>query len=115
MAVVDVSIIESIGAPMRKAMDVEGDGEVTPAPASKDKDAKRVKKAGRFYLGYKLYASSDEIKAKRWVIEQTFGTLKRRFGFSQATYFGQNKVLGQCYLKAMCLNLLKASNKVSHV
>ena len=55
-----------------------------------------------------------EIKAKRWVIEQTFGTLKRRFRFSQAKYFGQDKVLGQCYLKAMCLNLLKASNKVSY-
>ena len=55
-----------------------------------------------------------EIKAKRWVIEQTFGTLKRRFRFSQAKYFSQDKVLGQCYLKVMCLNLLKASNKVSY-
>ncbi len=58
---------------------------------------------------------NNEIKAKRWVIEQTFGTLKRRFKFTQAAYFGQDKVLGQCYLKAMCLNLLKASNKVSYV
>ncbi len=53
-----------------------------------------------------------QIKSKRWVIEQTFGTLKRRFQFRQANYFGQHKVLGQCYLKAMCLNLLKVSNKV---
>jgi len=29
-------------------------------PVSKDEDAKWVKKAGRFYLGYKLHASSDE-------------------------------------------------------
>ena len=192
VAVVDASIIESIGAPKRKAMDVEDSGEVTPTPVSKDEDAKWVKKAGRFYLGYKLHASSDEegylegvhvtaanahesqhlvplldelpegvelladkgyasksnraelgerglkdgimhkavrgraltkgqqrrnreIKAKRWVIEQTFGTLKRRFRFNQAKYFGQHKVLGQCYLKAMCLNLLKASNKVSYL
>ena len=191
VAVVDASIIESIGAPKRKAMEIEDNGDVTPTPASKDKDAKWVKKAGRFYLGYKLHASSDEegyvkeihvtaanahesqhlaplledlpegvelladkgyasksnradldvrglkdgimhkavrgrsmtkhqqrrnheIKAKRWVIEQTFGTLKRRFRFNQAKYFGQSKVLGQCYLKAMCLNLLKASNKVSY-
>lgn len=191
VAVVDASIIESIGAPKRKAMDVKENGDVTPAPASKDKEAKWVKKAGRFYLGYKLHASSDEegylqgihvtpanahesrhltallddlpegaelladkgyaskanrtelgkrgfidgimhkavrgrpitpdeqgrnneIKTKRWVIEQTFGTLKRRFRFSQAKYFGQDKVLGQCYLKAMCINLLKASNKVSY-
>jgi len=164
---------------------------VTPTPVSKDEEAKWVNKAGRFYLGYKLHASSDEegylegihvtaanahesrhltplldelaegvelladkgyasksnraelsarglkdgiihkavrgrpitqdeqrrnneIKTKRWVIEQSFGTLKRRFRFSQAKYFGQNKVLGQCYLKTMCLNLLKASNKVSY-
>ena len=40
---------------------------------------------------------NHHIKLKRWVIEQTFGTLKRRF------------------IKAMCLNLLKASNKVSYV
>ena len=191
VAVVDASIIESIGAPKRKAMEVEDNGDVTATPMSKDEDAKWVKKAGRFYLGYKLHASSDEegylegihvtaanahesqhltpllhdlpegfevladkgyssqsnrtelqkrglkdgimykaargrsitpyeqsrnhdIKAKRWVIEQSFGTLKRRFGFSKAKYFGQAKVLGQCYLKAMCLNLLKASNKVSY-
>ena len=190
VAVVDASIVESIGAPKRKALDVNDD-EVTQAPASKDKDAKWVKKAGRFYLGFKLHASSDEegyldgvhvtpanahesqhlepltqefnegvevladkgyssranrerlankglgdgimhkaargrplsdqqrqrnreIKAKRWVIEQSFGTLKRRFKFNRASYFGMEKVLGQCYLKAMCLNLLKASNKVSY-
>ena len=60
VAVVDASIIESIGAPKRKAMDVEDSGEVTPTPVSKDEDAKWVKKAGRFYLGYKRHASSDE-------------------------------------------------------
>lgn len=156
VAVVDASIIESIGAPKRKAMDVEGNGDATPTPASKDKEAKWVKKAGRFYLGYKLHASSDEegylegihvthanahecrhstplldkgyaskanrveldkrglkdgimhkavrshpitpneqrryneIKTKRWVIEQTFGALKRRFRFSQTKCFGQD-------------------------
>lgn len=192
VAVVDASIIESIGAPKRKAMDVEDNGDVTPTPASKDEDAKWVNKAGRFYLGYKLHARSDEegylddihvtaanahesqhleplidglaegvellaekgyaskairaaldareikdgithkavrgralpeaerfrnhqIKAKRWVIEQSLGTLKRKFRFDQAKYFEMNKVLGQSYLKAMCLNLLKASNKVSYV
>lgn len=178
VAVVDASIIESIGAPKRKAMDVKENGDITPTPASKDKEAKWVKKAGRFYLGYKLHASSDEegylesihvtpanahesrylmplledlpegvelladkgyaskadrveldkrglkdgimhkavrgrlitpneqrrnneIKTKRWVIEQTFGTLKRRFRFSREKYFGQDKALGQCYLKAI--------------
>lgn len=191
VAVVDASIIESIGAPKRKAIEVKDNGDVTTTPLSKDEEARWVKKAGRFYLGYKLHASSDkegyfegihvtpanahesqhltplldglsegvelqadkgyasqanrselstrglkdgimykavrgrpltsdehqrnqEIKGTRWVIEQSFGTLKRRFSFRQAKYFGQHKVLGQCYLKAMCLNLLKASNKVSY-
>ena len=191
VAVVDASIIESGGAARRKAIEVNNQDQVVPVPASKDSDAKWVKKAGRFYLGYKLHASSDEqgylegihvtsanahesqcleplltdmtegvelladkgycsmsnrellqarglkdgimhkavrgrglgaaersrnkqIKSKRWVIEQSFGSLKRRFSFCRASYFGIHKVLGQSYLKAMCLNLLKASNKVSY-
>jgi len=191
VAVVDASIIESAGAARRKAIEVGDSGEVEAVPASRDGDARWVKKMGRFYLGYKLHARSDEhgyiervhitpanahesrhlsplvsdvaagvevladkgyastanrdrltahglmdgimhkahrarplsqlqrednrrIKSKRWVIEQSFGTLKRRFGFYQARYFGQDKVLGQSLLKAMCLNLLKASNKVCY-
>jgi len=49
-----------------------------------------------------------QIKTKRWVIKQTFGTLKRRCRFSQAKYFGQDKyfgqakVLGRYHLKAVC-------------
>jgi transposase, IS5 family len=59
---------------------------------------------------------NHHLKSKCWVIEQTFGPLKRRFKFLQTAYFGEHKVLGQVYLKAMCLNLLKASNnKVSYV
>lgn len=54
------------------------------------------------------------IKKYRYVIEQSFGTLKRRFHFSQGSYFGLEKTLGQSYLKAMCANLLKAMNKVSY-
>ena len=56
-----------------------------------------------------------EIKKYRYVIEQSFGTLKRRFSFSKGSYFGLEKMLGQSYLKAMCVNLLKAMNKVSYV
>lgn len=59
-----------------------------------------------------LKKRNGKIKKNRWVIEQSFGTVKRIFGFSGASYFGQAKVLGQSYLKAICLNLLKASNKV---
>jgi IS5 family transposase len=46
----------------------------------------------------------------RYKVEQGFGTLKRRFRFTRASYFGKEKVLGQCLLKAMAFNLLKAAN-----
>jgi transposase, IS5 family len=54
------------------------------------------------------------IKQYRYVIVASFGTLKRRFIFSQASYFGLEKMLGQNYLKAMCLNLLKAMHKENY-
>lgn len=62
-----------------------------------------------------LKKCNGKIKKNCWVIEQSFGTLKRIVGFSGASYFGQAKVLGQSYLKAICLNLLKASNKVEFI
>lgn len=191
-AVVDASIIESAGKPTRKAYEINDDGEASPTPASKDKDAKWTKKGGHFYLGYKLHARCDEdgfiekvhvtaanahesrhlelllddagsgqtvladkgyaskanrskvrssgyhdgimhkasrnqpltefqraenqlIKKHRYVIEQCFGTLKRRFGFRRASYFSQEKVNAQSLLKALCHNLLKAINKVNYV
>ena len=45
-------------------------------------------------------------------VEQTFGTLHRKFGCKRARYFGLQKVLAQSHLKAMCLNLLKAANRL---
>jgi len=51
----------------------------------------------------------------RWRIEQCFGTMKRIFCLSRASYFTTEKVDGQFKLKAMCLNLLKAINKVQFV
>lgn len=49
----------------------------------------------------------------RFRVEQTFGTLKRRFKFSRASYKTTIKVQAQFTLKAICLNLLKAVNKVT--
>jgi IS5 family transposase len=46
----------------------------------------------------------------RYKVEQGFGTLKRRFKFTRASYFGIEKVYGQFLLKAMAFNLLKAVN-----
>ena len=49
----------------------------------------------------------------RYVVEQSFGTLHRKFRYAQAAYFGLIKVSAQSHLKAMCLNLLKAANRLS--
>ena len=49
----------------------------------------------------------------RYVVEQSFGTLHRKFRYARAAYFGLLKVSAQSHLKAMCLNLLKAANRLS--
>jgi len=52
------------------------------------------------------------ISKTRYRIEQSFGTIKRRFSYQKASYFTTEKVNAQFTLKAMCLNLLKACNKI---
>ena len=42
-----------------------------------------------------------------------FGTLHRKFRYARTAYFGLLKVSAQSHLKAMCLNLLKAANRLS--
>ncbi len=49
-----------------------------------------------------------EISKKRYVVEQSFGTLKRRFKFTRASYCSRIKVQAQKVLKALVYNLLKA-------
>ena len=48
----------------------------------------------------------------RYVVEQSFGMLHRKFRYARAAYFGLCKVSAQSHLKAMCLNLLKAANRL---
>jgi transposase, IS5 family len=48
----------------------------------------------------------------RWIVEQTNGTMKRIFGMDRASYFTTVKVHAQVVLKSVCLNLLKAVNKI---
>jgi IS5 family transposase len=48
------------------------------------------------------------VSQKRYLVEQAFGTLKRRFQFERASYFTVAKVHGQMTLKAIAFNLLKA-------
>jgi IS5 family transposase len=50
------------------------------------------------------------ISKKRFIVEQCFGTLKRRFNMGRASYMGKIKVAGQLYLKSVCFNLNKALN-----
>lgn len=52
------------------------------------------------------------ISKQRFIIEQCFGTLKRKFQMHRASYLGLRKVAGQLRFKAMCFNLNKALNKV---
>ena len=44
---------------------------------------------------------------------KAYGTLHRKFRYARAAYFGLIKVSAQSHLKAMCLNLLKAANRLS--
>lgn len=48
----------------------------------------------------------------RYRVEQSFVILHRLFKCKRASYFGLEKVKGQMVLKVMCLNLLKAANKL---
>lgn len=52
------------------------------------------------------------ISKKRYMVEQCFGTIKRRFNFNRASYIGLEKVEGQLYFKAICYNLLKGIRMV---
>lgn len=56
---------------------------------------------------------NKELSKTRYVVEQSFGTLHRKFRYARANYFGLLKVAAQSHLKAVCLNLLKAANKLS--
>ena len=54
------------------------------------------------------------VSKQRYIIEQTFGTLKRKFLFSRASYYGLRKVEAQLNLKSICFNLTKPLNMVKY-
>ena len=66
-------------------------------------------------LKYSQKIFNKLISKRRYIIEQGFGTLKRRFHFARASYMSRMKVEGQFLLKAICFNLLKAINQVRFV
>ena len=51
------------------------------------------------------------IGAKRFVVERTFGTMKRSYGMDRALYLGTEKVNSQFVLRAIAYNLTRAKNK----
>lgn len=53
------------------------------------------------------------ISKKRFIVEQSYGTLKRLFRFCRASYMTIKKVKGEALRKAICFNLLKAINKIT--
>ena len=52
------------------------------------------------------------ISKQRYIVEQGFGTLKRKFDFKRTSYTTKRKVQAQFTFKAICSNLLKAVNKI---
>jgi IS5 family transposase len=81
--------------------------------------AQRIKSAimHRAYRNRPLTAR--QIKANkligkiRYIVEQSFGAAKRLFAMDRSRYLGTHKVNAQFMLKAMCMNLLKAANKIT--
>ncbi len=77
----------------------------------KDRIMKKAYRGGSLTHWQKQF--NKLISKKRYIVEQCFGILKRRFGMSRASYMSRLKVEGQLYLKSMCFNLLKALRQCS--
>ena len=54
------------------------------------------------------------VSKRRYIVEQAFGTLKRRFNMTRATYMTLEKVKAEVQMKAIAFNLLKAVNLVQY-
>ncbi len=55
------------------------------------------------------------VSRRRWIVEQTFGTLKRLFGAARSRFKGRRAVEAELTFKSMALNLLKAANRIKLV
>ena len=55
---------------------------------------------------------NKKISTFRFRVEQTCGIKKLHFNFHRASYRGLTRVAGQSFLKAICVNLLKAIRKL---
>ena len=51
-----------------------------------------------------------EMPKRKFVVERTFGTLKRTYGLARSRYIGLEKVASEVNLKAIAYNLTRAAN-----
>lgn len=58
-------------------------------------------------------ARNRSISQIRYVVEQTFGTLKRRYGLFRARYIGRLKTQGELLLCSIAFNLRKGATMLS--
>ena len=56
---------------------------------------------------------NDQVSKERQKDEQSCWTLKRRFNASVARYMSLPKELAEIYWKAICYNILKATNMLA--
>lgn len=110
--------LETMVDGLKRGVRVQGDKGFFSA-ANKQMLSARKLKNGLMYRAFRNTPLSQRqkqfnklISKTRWRIEQCFGTLKRGFTYQRASYFTAQKVDAQFTTKAMCLNLLKAINKV---
>lgn len=94
-----------------KGYDSKGNREALRARGIKTRIMYKKQKNKPMTIWQKRFNKS--VSSKRFRVEQTFGTLKRRFRFTKASYKTTVKVQAQFTMKAICLNLLKAVNKVT--
>lgn len=110
--------LETMAEGLRKGMRLRADKGFFSAD-NKRMLKKKGLKSGLMYKAYRNRPLTRQMKRfnkliskTRWRIEQCFGTIKRRFNFSRASYFTTQKVAAEFTMKAICLNLLKAANKI---
>ena len=66
-------------------------------------------------LGARQKQFNRLVARRRWIAEQAFGTLKRRFWGARSRYLTCRNVEAELTLKAAVMNLLKAANRIDLV
>ena len=66
-------------------------------------------------LGARQKQFNRLVARRRWIVEQAFGTLKRRFRGARSRYLTCRNVEAELTLKATVMNLLKAANRIDLV